>query len=71
MTEEPPSKKTENETANHLIDIALENEDKTIIQVRLIFAKETSVDTVIAGTKKFISAFKEYRPEKTKKDGFT
>jgi len=67
MTEDTP-KKTENETANHLIDISIERTDKVLVQARLIFTKQTGLHTIIENTKKFIE---ELKNGKDNGDGFT
>jgi len=66
MTEEV--KKTENETANNCIDIAIERTDKVYIEARLIFEKKTPLEKIIDDTKKFID---ELKNGNNKGDGFT
>ena len=61
------TKKTENETANHLIDISIERTDKVLVQARLIFTKETGLHTIIENTKNFIE---ELKNGKNNGDGF-
>lgn len=62
------TKKTENETASHVIDINIERTDKVLIQARLIFDKETSLSRIIENTKTFIE---ELKKGKNNGDGFT
>lgn len=62
------TKKTENETSNHLIDIAIERTDRVYVGARLIFKKETPLKKIIGDTKKFID---ELKNGKNNGDGFT
>jgi len=62
------TKKTENETSNHLIDIAIERTDRVYVGARLIFEKKTPLKKIIGDTKKFID---ELKNGKNNGDGFT
>ncbi len=66
MTDEP--KKTENETANNVVDIKMERSDKVYIEARLLFNKGTKLVKIINDTKKFIDKVKDAKPSG---DGFT
>lgn len=68
MTEE--AKKTENETANNVIDLNMyRKSDTTVVDVRLVFKKGTSLKKIIDDTQKVIDKFAE--KQGNEKDGFT
>lgn len=71
MTEDTSDtpKKTENETANNLVDLKMyRKKDKTVMDVRLIFEKGTQLKKIIDDTQKVIDKFSE--KEDNEKEGF-
>ena len=64
------AKKTENETANNIVDLNMfRKKDKTLVDVRLVFKKGTSLKKIIGDTQKVIDTFAEKKEEDN--EGFT